>query len=52
MTVNIPRSINDEYYRYKMPILQTKIEGKGNGLRTVIVNMDAFSTLEFDFRNW
>lgn len=38
--VNIPRSNTDKFYRYKMPILQTKIEGKGNGIRTVVVNME------------
>lgn len=38
--VNIPRSNTDKFYRYKMPVLQTKIEGKGNGIRTVVTNME------------
>jgi translation initiation factor 5 len=38
--VNIPRSCTDKFYRYKMPIMQIKIEGKGNGIRTVVTNME------------
>ncbi|XP_065175775.1 eukaryotic translation initiation factor 5-like isoform X1 [Sycon ciliatum] len=42
-TVNVNREIADVYYRYKMPALQAKVEGKGNGMKTVIVNMVAIA---------
>ncbi|KAF9004075.1 domain found in IF2B/IF5-domain-containing protein [Cyathus striatus] len=37
--VNIRRDVEDKFYRYRMPLLTTKIEGKGNGIKTVIPNM-------------
>ncbi|WOO85248.1 putative eukaryotic translation initiation factor 5 [Vanrija pseudolonga] len=39
-TVNIRRDVEDKFYRYKMPLLQTKIEGRGNGIKTVVPNME------------
>ncbi|EPZ31598.1 hypothetical protein ROZALSC1DRAFT_27583 [Rozella allomycis CSF55] len=36
--INLIRN-NDAFYRYKMPRLQAKVEGRGNGIKTVILNM-------------
>ncbi len=42
-TVNIPRSVEDVHHRYQMPMMKLKIEGKGNGITTVVENVDAIA---------
>ncbi|KIX03897.1 uncharacterized protein Z518_07450 [Rhinocladiella mackenziei CBS 650.93] len=42
-TINIRRDVTDPFYRYKMERLQSKIEGKGNGIKTVVANLPSVS---------
>lgn len=37
--LNIPSTVVDSNYRYQMPKMQLKIESKGNGIKTNIVNL-------------
>ena len=37
--VNIPRTVKDPKHRYKMPIIRTKVEGKGINISTNILNL-------------
>lgn len=43
LNISGSREVVDPTYRYKMPRMVTRTEGKGNGVRTCIVNMKEIS---------
>lgn len=43
MNISGTSPVEDPSYRYKMPAVMGKIEGKGNGIKTVIINISALA---------
>ena len=41
--IPIPRTIEDPSYRYTMPLLETRFEGKGVGVKTNLLNLSLIS---------
>ena len=41
--LNIPSTFKDPHYRYKMPRIQTTLQGSGNGIKTKWVNLQDVS---------
>ena len=37
--LNIPSTVNDPHYRYKMPKIQANVQGSGNGMKTNWTNL-------------
>jgi translation initiation factor 5 len=34
---------DDQFYRYKMPSIEVKVEGRGNGIKTKLVNIETIA---------
>ena len=41
--LNIPSTIKDPHYRYKMPKIQVVSQGSGNGIKTKWINLPEVS---------
>lgn len=39
--LNIPSYVEDMNYRYRMPALSTRVEGRGNGIKTNVINLSS-----------
>ena len=43
--INIGGDPNDPFYRYKMESLKTQIVGKGNGIQTILLNIEQVASM-------
>jgi len=41
--INVPRYKDDPFYRYTMPALRVKVEGRGKMIKTVLLNLEDIS---------
>jgi len=41
--VPVPRNVEDPFYRYKMPVLRVKVQGRGKMIKTVLLNLDSIA---------
>jgi translation initiation factor 5 len=38
--VNVPRRNDDPFYRYKMPVIKVRVEGRGKMVKTTLENIE------------